>query len=63
MHVQVVGFLRDIVHGVIKDVLHPYWFRGWNGRTGLGGLDPLAILINVPHLRFCGDGDVVACLL
>ncbi len=45
----VVGFLRDILHGVIDNVWHPNWLDGWNGKTGLGGLDPLAIFIHVSH--------------
>ena len=59
----VVGLLRDIIHGVIDNVCHPNWLGCWIGKTGLGGLDILAILIHVSHFRFCGDRDVVVCLL
>ncbi len=56
----VVGFLKDILHGFIKDVRHSKWLSCW---IGLSGLVPLAILIHVSHFRFCGDRDVTACLL
>jgi hypothetical protein len=49
MCAQVVGFLRDIFYGVIKEVWHVYWLGCCIGWTGLGGLDPLAILVHVPH--------------
>ncbi len=58
-----VGFLRDILHGVINAFWNPNWLGCWIGKTGLGGLDILAILIHVSHFRFCGDRDVVVCLL
>ncbi len=58
--VVVVGFLRYILHGVIKVVRHSKWLVCW---IGLSGLDPLAILIHVTHLGFCGDRDVKACPL
>ncbi len=60
--VQVVGFLRDIFHGVIKEVWYMCW-RSWIGKTGLGRLDTLAILVHVPYLQFSGERDVVASLL
>jgi hypothetical protein len=59
----VVGFLRDILHGVIEVVRHQNYFGCWIGKTGLGGSNTLAILIHVSYFRFCGDGDVVVCLL
>ncbi len=58
-----LGFLRDILHGVINDVRHLNGLGCWIGKTGLSGSDTLAILIHVPHLRFCGDRDVAACPL
>ncbi len=58
MFVGVVGFLRDIPHGVINNVRHPNRLGCWSGKTGLGGLDTLAILIHVSHFRFFGDRDV-----
>ncbi len=58
MCARVVGFF----HGVIKMVWHLSW-HGWIGRTGLGGLDTLVILVHVPHLQFCVDRDLAACLL
>ncbi len=63
MCVGVVGFLRDILHGVIKNVRYPKWLGCCIGLTGLGGLDPLAILIHVSHIRFCENSDVMACPL
>ncbi len=63
MCVAVVGFLRDILHGVIKDVRHLKWLGCWIGKTGLGGSDPLAISIHVSHFRLCGDRDVMVCPL
>ncbi len=63
MCVGVVGVLRDILHGVMDNVRHPNWLGFWIGKTGLDGLDTLAILIHVSHFRFCGDRDVAACLL
>jgi hypothetical protein len=63
MCVRVVGFLRDIFHGVIDNVWHTNWLGCWVGKTRLGGSDTLAILIHVSHLWFCGDRDVAACLL
>jgi hypothetical protein len=59
----VVGFLRGILHGVVNNVRHPNWLSCWIGKTGLGGLDTLAILIHVFHFRFCGDRHVAACPL
>ncbi len=59
----VVGFLRDILHGIINDVRHPNWFGCWIGKTGWGGSYILAILIHVSHFKFCEDRDVVACWL
>ncbi len=56
----VVGFLRDILHGVIEDVRNPKWL-GY--LSGLSGSDFLATLIHVAHFGFCGDRDVMACLL
>ncbi len=58
-----VGFLRDILHGVIDDVRHQNWLSCWIGKTVLGGLDTLAILIHESHFRLCGDRDVTACPL
>ncbi len=49
----VVGFLRDILHGVVNNVRHPNRLGSWIGKTGLGGLDTLAILIHVSHFRLC----------
>ncbi len=46
----VLGFPRDIFHGVINAVCHPNWLGSWIGKTELGGLDTLAILIHVSHL-------------
>ncbi len=43
----VVGFWRDIFHGVIEEVGHRYWVGSWIGRTGLDGSDPLPILVHV----------------
>ncbi len=45
----VVGFFRDILHGVIEDVRHPKSLGCW---IWLSGLDTLAILIHVSHFRF-----------
>jgi hypothetical protein len=56
----VVGFLRDIRHGVMDDVRNPKWLHCW---SKLSGLDSLALLIHVSHFGFCGDRDVVACPL
>jgi hypothetical protein len=58
--VGVVGFLRDFLHGFIKDVRNPKWLNCW---SGLSVLDSLAILIHVSHFGFCGDRDVMACPL
>jgi hypothetical protein len=30
------GFLRDILHVVIKDVRNPKWLGCWSGLSGLG---------------------------
>jgi hypothetical protein len=35
MHVQVVGFLRDIFHGVIKVVWYSYWLLGFIAKLQL----------------------------
>ncbi len=56
--VGVVGFLSDILHGVIKDVRNPKWLGCW---SGLSGSNSLAILIHVAHFGFCGDRDVTLC--
>jgi hypothetical protein len=56
----VVGFLRDILHGVIKDVRNLKWLGCW---SGLSGLDSLALMIHVSHFGFCGDRDVMVCPL
>ncbi len=53
----VVGFLRDILHGIIEDVRNPKWL-GFS--SGLSGSDSLVLLIHVSHLRFCGDRYVTA---
>jgi hypothetical protein len=53
----VVGFLRDILHGVINNVWNPNWLSCWIGKTGFGGSDSLAILIHVSHFGFCGDRE------
>jgi hypothetical protein len=58
--VGVVGFLMDILHGVIKAVSNLKW-HGCLG--GLSGSDSLALLIHVSHFGFCGDRDVRACPL
>ncbi len=59
----VVGFLRDILHGIIDNVRQPNWLGCWIMKMGLGGSDTLAISIHVSHFRFCGDRDVAACPL
>ncbi len=56
-----VGFLRDILHGVINDVRHPNWLGYWIGKTRMSGSDTLATLFHMSHLRFCGDRDVAVC--
>ncbi len=56
----IVGFLRDILRRVIKDVGNLKWHGYW---SGLSGLDSLALLIHVSHFGFCGDRDVTACPL
>jgi hypothetical protein len=56
--VGIVGFLRDILHGVIKAVRNLKWHGCW---SGLSGLDSLALLIHVSHFGFCGDRDVMVC--
>jgi hypothetical protein len=43
--VGVVGFLRDIFHGVIEEVRHPKWLSCW---IGLSGSNTLAILSMCP---------------
>jgi hypothetical protein len=58
--VGIVGFLRYILHGVIKDVRNLKWHNCWRG---LSGLNSLALLIHVSHFIFCGDRYVMACLL
>ncbi len=50
MCAQVVGFLRDIAHGVINNVWHTNWLGCWIWKTGMGEFNTLAILIHVPHL-------------
>ncbi len=60
VHVGVVGFLRDILHGVIKAGRKLKWHSCW---SGLSGLDSLALLIHVSHSRFCGDSNVTVCPL
>jgi hypothetical protein len=59
----VMGFLRDILHGVISNVRHPDWLDCWIEKTGLGGFYTLAILIHVSYFSFYGDRDVAACPL
>jgi hypothetical protein len=39
----VVGFLRDILHRVVKDAGNLMWHGCW---SGLSGLDSLALLIH-----------------
>jgi hypothetical protein len=56
----VVGFLRDILHGVIEDVRDLKWLGCW---SGLSGSDSLVTLIHVAHFGFGGDRDVMVCLL
>ncbi len=56
----IVGFLRDILHRVIKDVGNLKWHGCW---SGLSELDSLALLIHVSYFRFCGDRDVTVCPL
>jgi hypothetical protein len=63
MFARVTGFLKDIFHGVIKEVRDGQWLGCWIGGTGLDGSNPLLILVHVTLLQFCGDGDVVECLL
>jgi hypothetical protein len=48
----VVGFLRDILHRVVKAVGNLNWHGCWNG---LSGSDSLALLVHVSHFRICGD--------
>ncbi len=48
----IVGFLRDILHRVIKAVGDLKWHGCWCGQSGL---DSLALLVHVSHFRFCGD--------
>jgi hypothetical protein len=45
----IVEFPRNIFHGVIDNIWHKNWLDFWIGKTRLGGLDTLAILIHVPH--------------
>jgi hypothetical protein len=47
-----MGFLRDILHGVIKDVRSLKWLDFW---SELSGSDSLALLVHVSHFGFCGD--------
>ncbi len=63
MCAQVAEFLMDIFHGVIEEVGHGYWNGGLIRGTGLGGSDPLPMLVHVTIFLICGDGDVVVCLL
>ena len=56
----VVGFLRDILHRVIKDAGSLKWHCCW---SGLSGLDSLALLSHVSLFGFCGGRDVTACPL
>jgi hypothetical protein len=48
----IVGFLRDILHRVVKAVGNLKWHGSW---SGLSDFDSLALLIHVSHIRFCGD--------
>ena len=43
----VVGFLRDILHRVVKAVGNVKWHGCW---SGLSGLDSLVLLIHVSRL-------------
>jgi hypothetical protein len=52
VRVGIVGFLRDILHGVIKAVRNLKWHGCW---SRLSRLDSLALLIHVSHFGFCGD--------
>jgi hypothetical protein len=55
---SVVGFLRNILHRVIKDVRNLKWHGCW---SGLSGLDSLTLLIHVSHFGLCGDRDMLVC--
>jgi hypothetical protein len=60
VHVGIVGFLRNIFHGVIKAARNLKWHGCW---SRLSGVDSLALLIHVSHFGFCGDRDMMACWL
>jgi hypothetical protein len=57
VHAGIVGFLRDICHGVIKAVRNLKRHGCW---SELSGSDSFALLIHVSYFGFCGDRDVTA---
>ncbi len=48
----VAGFLRDILHRVVKAFENLKWHGCW---SRLSGSDSLALLVHVSNFGFCGD--------